>query len=174
MTPTISVIVPAVRGHRSVRAVIDAWRAQTCRDRIEIILLCPDAEQAATSVPDCTVIATGALLLHEARAAGVRAAVADTVMIAEDHCLPEPDCVERLLDRLAQGWDAVTPSLSPGTANAAAEASFLLGYGEWMPPVSPGPTARLLGRRRVARYGWLAEVKPVTAEMVAARSHAGR
>ncbi len=171
MTPAVCVILPAFRGHRSVRAAIDAWRAQTCRDRLEIILLCPDAEQAATSLPDCTVIATGMLLLHEARAAGVRAAVADTVMIAEDHCLPEPDCVERLLDRFAHGWDAVVPSLSPGTATAAAEASFLLGYGEWMPPVTPGPTAHLLGRRRVERHGWLAEVKPVTAEMVAARGH---
>jgi hypothetical protein len=73
VTPAICVIVPAFHGYRSVRAAIDAWRAQTCRDRLEIILLCPDAEQAATS-------------------------------------LPEPDCAERLLDRMGEGWDAVGPA----------------------------------------------------------------
>lgn len=145
MKPALSVIVVAVHGHRSVRAALDAWQSQTCRDRLEIVLLCPDAEDAAAVAPGCRAIGSGTLPLHQARAAGVRAALADTVFIAEDHCLPEPDCAERLLDRMEEGWDAVGPALAPGTATAAAEASFLLGYGEWMPPVTAGQVAHLPG-----------------------------
>lgn len=156
MRPDISIILYAKHGHSSVRAAIDAWEAQTCRHRLELIVLCPDAEEAALVLgPRFITIATGSLPLHEARAAGVRAAAAAAVIIAEDHCLPEPDCAEWMLARLAEGWDTVGPSLRPGTTTAAAEASFLLGYGEWMPPVQGGPVAYLPGHNAVMQRAHL-------------------
>jgi hypothetical protein len=152
MKPDLSVILPAMRGHRSVQAAIEAWQAQTFRERLEIVVLCPDAEEAERTLgPGCVVVRTESLEIHKARAAGIRAATADVVLIAEDHCLPEPDCAERLFARLAEGWDIVGPSLQPGTATAFAEASFVLGYGEWMPPVQSGCVAYLSGHNYVMR-----------------------
>lgn len=144
--PALTVIVPAMRGYDTVRAALDAWDAQTCRARLEIVILCPDAEHVRDSVsPGSVALATGALRLHEARALGIRQARAAYVTLAEDHCLPDPRWAERVLARIAEGWDAVGPALRPGNTTTSAQASFLLGYGEWMQPVGGGPTDVLPG-----------------------------
>jgi hypothetical protein len=158
MKPVLSVILPAMRGHRSVQAAIDAWQAQTFRERLEIVVLCPDVEEANRDLgPECLVVRVESLDVHKARAAGVEAATADVVFMAEDHCLPEPDCAARLFARLAEGWDVVGASLQPGTATAFAEASFVLGYGQWMMPVTSGPVAHLPGHNYVMRRSHLLE-----------------
>ncbi len=139
-----------------MQAAIEAWQAQTFRERLEIVVLCPDVEEAERTLgPECLVVRTESLEIHKARAAAVRAATADVICMAEDHCLPEPDCAERLFARLAEGWDVVGASLQPGTATASAEASFVLGYGQWMPPVTSGPVTHLPGHNYVMRRSHL-------------------
>jgi hypothetical protein len=57
-------------------------------------------------------------------------------LLAEDHCLPDADFVEALIPRFDEAWTAIGPALRPAVAGAIAEASFLLGYGEWMTPAA--------------------------------------
>jgi hypothetical protein len=138
-----------MRGYDSVLSALDAWGHQTCLDRIEILVLCPGIpgpSAHAKTLPEGQVIVhVGEADLHEARAIGVGRASGEYIVLAEDHCLPDPDWTQAILDRLEEGWDAVGPALRPGNRTSCwTEGSFLIGYGEWMAPVV-GPTGTLCG-----------------------------
>jgi hypothetical protein len=153
MRPALSVVLPAMEGYRSVAAALQSWEAQTCRDRLEILVLCPGAE--APAAPGHTIVPIGSANLHEARAIGVQRASADYVTFAEDHCLPDPDWAEAILQRIEEGWDAITPALRPGDVSCWGQASFLAGYAEWMMPVAGGPTQVVSGSNLTVRVSLL-------------------
>lgn len=157
MTPLLSVVLPGLGGWQSVQPALDCWLAQTPRDRIEILLVAPDAEAARDALPpNCVAVPCGSRPLHEARAQGIRHATADYVVLAEDHCVPDPDYAEAILRRAEQGWDIIGPALRPGNPETAVgQASFLLGYGEWMQPAA-GETDTLPGHNVVIRRERLA------------------
>src|SRR6185503_13506921 len=103
-------------------------------------------EQRESLPPGQVIVSIGSASLHEARAIGVEHAAGEYVMLAEDHCLPDPDWAQAIVDRLEEGWDGVGPVLRPGNVTSRwAEGSFLIGYGEWMMPVTGGPTNILCG-----------------------------
>ena len=159
MKPRLSVILPALLGYDTVLAALDAWEAQSCRDQLEILILCPSAG-VGTLPPGQVLIATGELHLHQARAKGILQASADYVMLAEDHCLPDKFWAQAVLDRLAEGWDAVGPSLRSGNpATNWAQAAFLLGYGQWMMPAT-GSVRVLPGHNVAVRKKPLLELGP--------------
>lgn len=161
MKPKLSVLVPARFGYTTVRAALDAWDAQTCRDQLEILVLCPAAGEPEAARPGHVIVDTGAADLHRARAIGVERASAAYTMLAEDHCLPDPDWAQAILDRLEDGWDAVGPALRPGNRLSSwTEGSFLLGYGQWMIPVEGGPTDVLCGWNGTIRTELLRELGP--------------
>lgn len=153
MTPRLSIIVPAMLGFESTLTAIDAWRGQTCASELEILVLCPDADRIdAAASRGCVLVPTGELRLHEARALAIRRATSDFIVLAEDHCLPEPDWCEVVLARLVEGWDVIGPELRPGNMRTtSARAAFLLGYGEWMAPVAAGPAGTLPGHNVAVR-----------------------
>jgi hypothetical protein len=156
--PRLSVIVPAMLGYDTVSAALASWEAQSCRELLEILVLCPDAAEAGPLQSGQVVIVTGALQLNQARSVGVRRAAADYVMLAEDHCLPDRFWAQAVLDRLEEGWDAVGPALRSGNpATNLTQACFLLGYGQWMVPVA-GPANVLPGHNAVLRKGPLVEL----------------
>ena len=158
--PKLSVIVPAMQGYNTVLAALDSWEAQSCRYQLEILVLCPDAEAAIPRAGQ-VLIETGSMRLHEARAAGILRASADYVMVAEDHCLPDIGWAQVVLERLAEGWDAVGPALRSGNpARKVSQASFLLGYGQWMNPESGGTVSVLPGHNAVLRKKVLLELGP--------------
>jgi hypothetical protein len=149
--PRLSILLPAKLGYDSVLAALDAWNAQTARAELEILILCPeDSGPTATQLtglePGQIVVPTGAADLHEMRAIGIRRASAEFVVLAEDHCLPDPGYAKAIIERLEEGWDGVGAALRPGThATSWSDASFLIGYGEWMEPIASGPTDILCG-----------------------------
>lgn len=151
MKPKLSVLFPAMRGYERALPALAAWEAQTCRDRLEILVLCPDRlgptpAQAQALPAGQVIVPVGTADLHEARAMGIQKASGDFVMLAEDHCLPDPDWSRAILSRLEEGWDAVGPVLRPGNRGSCwPEGSFLIGYGEWMMPAAGGPTHILCG-----------------------------
>jgi hypothetical protein len=162
MNPRLSILLPAMRGYDSVEAALDAWAMQTCRDRLEVLILCPDApgsiRQEALQAGQ-VIVPVGRADLHEARAIGVRHATGDYIMLAEDHCLPDPDWARAILERLEEDWDAVGSVLRPGNRTSSwTEASFLIGYGEWMAPVSGGPTRVLCGWNGTIRASLLKQL----------------
>lgn len=151
MQPRLSILLPAKLGYDSVLAAVGTWEAQTARADIEILILCPEhlgptAEQAARLKPGQRVVMTGSADLHVMRAIGILQAAGEYVVLAEDHCLPDPDCAAAFLMRLDEGWDGVGPALRPGVRSTCwSEGSFLIGYGEWMEPVAAGSTDVLCG-----------------------------
>lgn len=152
LTPRISVLVPALRGLDSVRAALASWDAQTRRDAIEVLVLCPDADHASELPPGTRAVATAGLELHEARALAVHESRGDHVMIAEDHCLPDPEAVERLLEAIGGGWDVIVPALrSADPRTMAARAAFVIGYSQWMEPIGSGERHVLPGHNTVVR-----------------------
>ena len=158
LKPMISIIVPAMLGY-SVLAALDSWEAQRCRDELEILVLCPTGP--THPIPrDQVVVETGSMLLHEARAAGVRRATPDFVMVAEDHCLPDPACAEVLIRRIEEPWDAVGTALRSGNPGTAVmQGSFLISYSQWMLPVG-GPISYLPGHNSVIRKKILLNLGP--------------
>ena len=155
----LSIVLPALGGLDTVRAVLARWDAQARRDELELVALCPEGAAGDGDHRLRLVDSTGQLL-HEARAQGIRAAAADHVFLAEDHCVPETGWSDAILERLGEGWDAIGCSLRPGEATGAwSQATFLLGYGEWMPPIESSPVRALPGhnlvlpRRRLVELG---------------------
>lgn len=151
MEPRLSILLPAKLGYDSVRVAVETWEAQTARAHIEILILCPEhlgptAAQAARLKKGQRVVMTGSADLHAMRAIGIGQAAGEYVVLAEDHCLPDPDCAAAFLARLDDGWDGVGPALRPGVRSTCwSEGSFLIGYGEWMEPVAGGSTDVLCG-----------------------------
>jgi len=141
MQPRLSILLSAKFGYDTVQAALDAWNAQTARADIEILVLCPehagpDAAHMSRLEPGQIVVMTGSADLHDMRAIGVQRAGGEYVVLAEDHCLPDPDYAAAILARLVEGWDGVAAALRPGTRESSwSDGSFLIGYGEWMEPV---------------------------------------
>ena len=152
LKPKLSIIVPALGGYRATLAAIDSWEAQSCRDQLEILVLCPKTRDLGP-IPDGQILVeTDGMDLHEARSAGVRNARADYVVLAEDHCLPDRGWAQAVLNRLAEGWDVVGPALRSGNpVSSWTQASFLLGYSQWMAPIEAGPALVLPGNNAVLR-----------------------
>jgi hypothetical protein len=153
--PTLSVLLPALGGLETVRTALDRWQSQGASG-LEVIVLCPDGVDGGDGL---RVVDTRGLLLHEARARGVRESTAEYVFLAEDHCLPDEGWADAILPRLEEGWDAIGSRLAAGvTTDARSQAAFLLGYGEWMAPLETGPTRVLPGHNVVLRRRLLLEL----------------
>jgi GT2 family glycosyltransferase len=74
--------------------------------------------------------------LGAANAAGVRAASAPVIVLAEDHCFPDPEWAEHLI-RAHQGpWAAIGPAVrNANPATLVSWADLFIGYGPWLEPV---------------------------------------
>lgn len=161
LTPVLSVLVPGIKGIASVKAAIRAWTALEHQDLIEVLIASPDTPEAAgLELPaNCLHVPTGGADLHDARAMALRAARGEYVVLAEDHCLPDPDWSGPVLERLREGWDGIGPALRPGTRGSIwPEGCFLIGYGEWMEPIGAGQVAVLCGWNSTLRRSKLLEL----------------
>ena len=162
MKPKLSVVLPAMLGYDSVLAPLDTWESQACRDQLEILVLYPDhlgptEAQLAAMPAGQVLIPVGTADLHQARAIGIGRASADYVMLAEDHCVPDPGWARAILARIEEGcWDGIGPALRPGNRSSCwTEGSFLIGYGEWMIPIRGGPAKVLCGWNVILRTKWV-------------------
>lgn len=146
----LTIVLPALHGLRTVSAALARWEQQPRRDELELVVVCPEGA-AATCDGGLRLVDSTGLLLHQARARGIREAGGQHVFLAEDHCVPEDGWSDAILARLDEGWDAIGCSLRPGdtTGGARSQATFLLGYGEWMPPIESGPVRALPGHNVV-------------------------
>jgi GT2 family glycosyltransferase len=138
--PELSVVLAAADGYDSVRRTVAHLRAQTARDRIELVLVLPPGGAAADAAgladfPWLKLVECPPGSVGGANAAGVRQASAPVVVLAEDHCFPEPAWAEALLQAHREDWVAVGPVVrNANPATAVSWADFFIGYGPWMPP----------------------------------------
>jgi len=176
--PTLSVIVVTIDDFEAVRKTVRHLQTQTARERLEIVLVCPDAARLAldpaevAGVGGVRVVEVGSITSSAAaRAAGIRAASADVVALAEDHCFPAPDWAEALIAAHRGPWVAVGPVV--GNANPRSMlswANLIVEYGPWMAPAVPREIDHLPGHNSSYKRAPLLEYGDHLGEMMEAES----
>jgi hypothetical protein len=138
--PLVSVLLPA-RSFDQIAQAVDAWRAQTIRERVELVVVIADGATIDPTHPKfegfagVRIVATQSLApSNEALACGIRAASSALVYLGETHAFPEPDVAEVLAARHRQGWTAVVPAVVNANPGVLSSAGFLCDYGRWAGP----------------------------------------
>ena len=146
--PRLSVIL-ATDNYDRVKVVIDALSRQTIADAIELVLVTDSPEELRRRTANLdgfhsVVVTPGRIVpLGVARAAGVRAASAPYVFIAETHAYPDPDLAEKLVEKLGEGWSLVVPGLrNSNPRNGISWGGFLGDYGAWSRALPAGEIQR--------------------------------
>ena len=172
----MSVVLLTPGGYDTIRRTIKHLRAQTVRDRLEIVIVAPAASGLGLDRRELAdffgvqVVEVGPILsTAAARAAGIQKAGAPIVALGEDHCFPAPDWAEALIAAHRQPWAVVGPvvaNANPGTA--ISWANHLVEYGPWTEPAVPGPVEFLPGHNSAYKQPLLLEYGPELAAMLEA------
>ncbi|HYM13775.1 MAG TPA: glycosyltransferase [Bryobacterales bacterium] len=165
--PAISVILITPDRYQSLRKTIRHLRAQSVRDRMEIVVVTPAADSLELDERElqefcghCVVEVGPITSVGPAYAAGIRQASAPIVVLGEDHSFPQPGWAEALLRAHQQSWAVVGPvvrNANPGSRMSWAD--FLMGYAPWQEPTPAGEMDHLPGhnssykREILLRYG---------------------
>src|SRR3990170_2053323 len=95
--PALSVILITVDHYQTIRRTVAYLRAQTARDRLELVLLAPSRQQLAADAAELRefrhlqIIELGRVTsTAHARAVGIRAALAPVIAFVEEHSFPAP------------------------------------------------------------------------------------
>jgi hypothetical protein len=148
----LSVVLPVER-FDTIREVVSHLRAQTAADRLELVLVAPSEAQlgledgAVEGLAAVRTIETGKPLhyLFRDRAAGIRAARAPLVALAETHCFPDPGWAEAMIEAHRGPWAGVGPAFANANPGVLSWANLVLEYGPWLEPVAAGATDNLPG-----------------------------
>jgi glycosyltransferase involved in cell wall biosynthesis len=151
--PEMSVVIVTPDRYETIRKTVEHLRAQTVRDRLELVVVAPSAEQLALGGPELAdffrvrVVEVGEIgSIAGAHAAGIRQASAPVVVLSEDHSFPEPGWAEALVKRHREQWAVVGPAVRNANPDSLLSwADFLLGYGAWLDPVPAGEISQLPG-----------------------------
>jgi hypothetical protein len=141
-TPDISVVLVTPDRYETVRKTIRHLRAQTVKDRLELLLVAPSAkdlaldESATRDFVWFRVIAVGPMKRPtQAKAVAVRQARAPIVAFAEEHCYPDPDWAAALIAAHQQDCAAVGPIMRNANPNTMLSwAGLFLHYGCCLAP----------------------------------------
>ena len=150
-SPRLSVILVTDR-YATVRKMVECFGAQQRRDQVELVFVTPTAGEIPVGAGELQAFAAARVVevdsvtrLPPARAAGVRAATAPLVYLAETHAFPQPGFVEAIIAAHEAGWNAVVPAV--GNANPADGAwswsILLLDYGDRLATNPPGERTKL-------------------------------
>ncbi len=139
--PVLTVMVAAIDDYDTVSEALCAVEEQTAVEELELLVILDSLAGFGAPAdfparhPRARVIETGRrLMLHEARAIGVELAAAAYVFLLEDHCLPSPDCMAKIIARIRESrWSVIGPVFKSGNRHSIyGQAANLLTYGEWM------------------------------------------
>jgi Glycosyl transferase family 2 len=142
-------VVLATEDAETIGRTLASLRAQTARDRIEVVLISLSGEMLRVDPSQLDGFAGHRLVepgfvvsLAAGRAMGVRAARAPYIHIAETHAFPQPDWAERIVESLDGPWTAIVSGL--GNANpdgAISWANLVTDYGPWLAHLPGGEIA---------------------------------
>ncbi len=135
----LSVILPA-KSRATIEATLEHLRAQTVRGWVELVVVTESEarlELDAGALADFNkvrVVEIGPFeRLSQAVGAGIRAATAPLVVVAEDHSYPEPEWAEALVRRHEEPWDAVGPAIvCANPESLLGWVDLLMGFGRWV------------------------------------------
>lgn len=176
--PLLSVIFITPDSYQNLATTIRFLRAQTIRERIEIVIVAPCSESLGLKRDELQVFAgVQVVTLGEIRsigasyAAGVRRATAPIVVFGEDHSFPRPDWAERLVQAHQQPWAVVGPRVcnaNPGSK--VARADYLIAYGQWGDSIPAGEMEHLPGHNSSYKRALLLEYGSHLDDMLEAES----
>lgn len=176
--PLLTAIVITPDSYETVRTTMRHLRAQSLRDRMEVVLVAPSRAALAADEDDLRafhswqIVEAGDVRSEAAGyAAGTRVASAPVVVFTEDHCYPGAGWAEALVRAHEGPWAAVGPVVgNANTDGVVAWADFLLGYGPWLDPTPAGPIDYLPGHNSSYKRGVLLEYEPDLEEWLDAES----
>jgi len=152
-TAEMSVVIVTPDCFETIRKTIRHLRAQTAKDRLEVVIVAPSCAQLGLDDGELEgfhqfrIVEVGDVRsISSAHAAGIRQASAPVVALSEDHSFPEPGWAQALIERHRQPWAAVGPAVRNANPDGLISwADFLLGYGAWQDPIPPGEIDHLPG-----------------------------
>lgn len=172
MTPHLSVILYAADSFATVGKTLQHLQAQTAHDQLELVLVAPANVHQQANLTDAHLVEVPAgAPAHVARAAGVRAATAPVVVLAEDHSFPEPGWAAALIAAHRGPWAAVGPVI--GNANPGSLLSWVslfINYGQWAAPHPGGVVRDLPGHNSSYKRALLLAYGPALEQMLESES----
>src|SRR2546423_12977181 len=174
-SPDLSVILVTPDCYQTIRKTIRSLRAQTVRNRLEIVIvapaqrsLCP-VEKELEGFHSVQVIEFGEIqTLAAPRAVAIRATSAPLVALGEDHAFPDPCWAEAPIQAHRQPWGAVGPAFNNGNPGVISWISLVMDYGRWLEPVVGGITDDVPGHGSAWRRELLVEYKAALEKMMQA------
>jgi hypothetical protein len=89
------------------------------------------------------------------------------VAFTESHSFPEPGWAEALIAAHGGPWAAVGPAMvNPHRIGSAGWIDFLIDYGQWVPPIEPGPVDDLPGHNSSYKRALLLDYGPELERML--------
>ena len=138
-SPALSVLIVAPKLFSRIRKTLRTLKAQTIKDRLEIIVVVPSADSVGVDESELSgffryqVVDVGPIhSVDRAAARSVKHATATVVAIIEDHAYPNPHWAEAIVAAHRNPWAAVGPAVE--NANPATMLSWinlLTAYGKW-------------------------------------------
>ncbi len=176
--PKLSVVLATAGSYLTLEKTIGHLCAQTICGDIELVLVCPPTTGEEVAVEDLTKLGSYQIVqidkfrsIGASNAVGVRAAHAPVIALAEDHCFPDDDWAERLLESHSDGWAAVGPGVrnaNPRTMMSWAD--LFIGYGPWLLPSPSGEAPFLPGHNSSYNKSMLLEYGDRLEEMMEAET----
>jgi Glycosyl transferase family 2 len=152
----ISVVIATVRGYEEMRPALDALRAPVAAAGGEIIVgdgssaPAPSAKQRGAHL---TWIRRPGASVFQLRRNAYRQARGEVVAITEDHCVPHPDWVPRILDAHRRYPDAavIGGAVENGTPDSLTDwASFFITQGPFLAPFADPASGPIAGQANVS------------------------
>jgi len=138
--PDLSVVVVTPAGFDVVRRTVEHLRAQTVRERIELVLVAPDPAElgelgaALDGFWGTRMVEAGPLTTTgRAMEAGFRVAAAPRLSYVEEHCYPMPGWAEAVIAAHEGPWAAVGSALE--NANPESVVSWAMLFMDFGPAV---------------------------------------
>jgi glycosyltransferase involved in cell wall biosynthesis len=151
MLPEMSVVMVTPDHYETVRKTIRYLREQTVKDRLEVVIVAPSADELGIDelelkdFPQVRVVEVDRISsTGGAIAAGLRRASAPVVAYAEEHSYPDPRWAEALIQAHRQPWAAVGGVLANANPGSMISwASLLTDFAPFMEPAVAGETDSL-------------------------------
>ncbi len=140
----MSVVIATPDNFQTIRKTISHLSSQTVCESLEIVIVASSRRELRLDKSMMEgfrryeVVEIGAIdSIGEANAAGIRRATAPIVALAEDHCFPDRDWAQKLIEAHRGPWAAVAPCVRNANPNTVVSwADLLIGYGPWLSPMT--------------------------------------
>jgi hypothetical protein len=140
----MSVVLVTPDNYETIRKTIKHLRAQTARDKLEIVIVAPSVEKLGLVESEMKdflqfrVVEVGQIkLMAQVKAIAVQEAQAPFVVFGEDHSYPDPHWAEALIAAHQQGYAAVGPAMVNANPNTMVSwAGMFMGFGPYFEPAA--------------------------------------